>query len=215
MAVALAMPLVLPVALPAPAVAQQVPLVPAQVTAPGVLAQNASPAQAALAGAVDQFKAGQYEEALTALQAIQADGLADADKALLASTITEAEQASQLRRGARADFEKAQALLASGDNVEATNLYKSVAANQYADEGTKAKAREQIALAQTNVAGQEQDSKGLYESAVADYKADNFTAARPKFQQLLDAGYKPGWFEKSPREYVELIEKKQAGPAPT
>ncbi len=180
---------------------------------PAVVAPAADDAKGALAAASGQFKAGQYEEALTALQAIDSSKLSDDDKKILADTISQAEQAAQLRRGARADFEKAQAALASGSNVEALNLYKSVAANQYADEGTKAKAKEQVAVAEAGIKGQEQDFKAMYDSAVADYKAGDFDSAKTKFTTLTDAGFKAAWFSKPPRDYLSEIDKAQAGPS--
>ncbi|HEY0007871.1 MAG TPA: hypothetical protein VGB55_04020, partial [Tepidisphaeraceae bacterium] len=174
-----------------------------------VALQNADP-KAALVAAVDQFKAGKYEEALTALQAIDAGGLSEGDRKIHADTVAQAEQAAQARRGARADFEKAEAALAAGNNVEALNLYKSVSSNTYADEGTKAKANEQIAVAQAGVKEATTDWKAEYDSAVADYKAGNFDASREKFTRLQEAGYKAAWFDKSPRDYLAEIDKQAA-----
>lgn len=168
---------------------------------------------AALQAAVDQYKSGQYEESLTALQAIKADNLSAADQKLLSDTIAQAEQAAQSRRAARADFEKGQTALEAGDNAAAMTLFKSVANNQYADEGTKAKANEQIAVAEAGVKGQQGDLKSTYESAVADYKAGNYASAKTKFTTLQDAGYKAPWFSKSPRDYLNDIEKQTAGPS--
>lgn len=174
---------------------------------------NADP-KAALAAAVDLFKAGKYEESLTALQSIKAETLSDADKATLADTIAQAEDASNRRRGARADFDKGEAALGAGNFVEAANLYKSVASNQYADEGTKAKAAEQLAVAEAGMKGTQTDNKTTYETAVADYKAGRLDDAKAKFAKLQENNFRAPWFNKSPREYLELIEKQQAGPTP-
>ena len=115
LAVALAAPAI-------PALAQQLPVL-------ATVAQAApADAKTALNAAVAQFKAGQYEEALTALQAIRADSLSADDQKLLADTTSQAQQATESRRAARADFEKGQKALESGDNATAQSLFKSVAA---------------------------------------------------------------------------------------
>lgn len=178
-----------------------------------LVAMQNTDGKAALTAAVEQLNAGKYEEALASLQAIKADGLADADKMLLADTIAKAEQASGMRRGARADFEKGEAALAEGNYVEAANLYKSVASNEYADEGTRAKAKEQLAVAEASIKTTDTDLKGVYASAVSDYKAGNYDSAKTKFTQLQDSGFKAAWFDKSPRQYLEMIDKEQAGPS--
>jgi type II secretory pathway component GspD/PulD (secretin)/tetratricopeptide (TPR) repeat protein len=169
--------------------------------------------KAQIAAGVEQFKAGAYEEALTALQSVKTEGLSDADRRALTDAIAQAEDATQRRRGARADFERGQAALASNNNTEAVNLFKSVTANTYADSGTKAKAAEQIAVAEAGMAagGGAQatatDWKAVYAEAEGDYKAGNLEVARGKFQRLQDGGYKAPWFSKSPREYLEAIDK--------
>ncbi len=180
-----------------------------------LVAMQSTDGKAALTAGVDLFKAGKYEEALTALQSVKPDGLSGDDKKALADTITQAEQASQMRRSARADFDKGEVALASGQYVEAASLYKSVVSNQYADQGTKAKAAEQLAVAEASTKTAASDLKSVYASAVGDYKASNYDSAKTKFTQLQDSGYKPGWFDKSPREYLELIDKEQAGGSQT
>lgn len=202
LAVVLAMPMISPGQTPQPDT--QVVLVSLQNT----------DANAALTSAIQKLNSGKYEEALTDLQSIKADSLSESDRMLLTDSIAKAEQASQMRRGARADFDKAESALAEGRYVEAANLYKSVASNEYADEGTRAKAREQLAVAEASQKSTETDLKAVYASAVADYKAGNYDSAKTKFTQLQEAGYKPAWFDKSPRQYLEAIEKEQAGPSP-
>ncbi|MBC7785825.1 MAG: hypothetical protein H7144_18510 [Burkholderiales bacterium] len=182
-----------------------------------------------LSNAIEQYKAGLYEESLAALQGIKPEALTDADRKVLTETIAQAEQAVQLRRGARADFEKGEAALAANQNAEAANLYKSVISNQYADAGTRKKAQEQLAVAQAGgvavtgtgngggngvgngagVAATETDAKATYDSAVRDYKAGQYDQARTKFTALQNQGYKAAWFDKSPREYLELLDKNQ------
>ena len=173
-------------------------------------AQPASPA-AALTNAQALYKAGKYEESLTALQAIKGDGLDDAGKKALADTTAQAQQATQMRRAARADFEMGQKALETGDSTTAANSFKNVVNNPYADEGTLAKAKEQSVLAGAGARGSDTDWKAMYESAVADFKTGNYDAAKPKFVALQQNGYKAPWFSRPPREYLEQIDKNAAG----
>jgi hypothetical protein len=205
-----------PVGLVSVSLAQVTPLPPAG--QPVLLAAVDTPpldSSAALQNAVSLYKAGKYEESLTALQAIKADGLTPADQATLTDTVTKAQQATQLRRAARADFEMGQKALETGDNTTATNSFKNVVSNPYADEGTKAKAQEQLALVGAGAkagAVADGDGKAAYDSAVSDFKAGNYAQAKPKFQALQASGYKAPWFAKSPKDYLEQIDKAAAGP---
>ncbi|MDB5328229.1 MAG: hypothetical protein JWM57_3798 [Phycisphaerales bacterium] len=197
--------------------AQVTPLPPASASGqPVLLAAVDTPpmdSSAALQTATGLYKAGKYEEALTALQAIKPESLSAADQAALTDATAKAQQATQLRRAARADFEMGQKALESGDSTTATNSFKNVANNPYADEGTKAKATEQMALADAGAKGAGTDWKAMYDDAVADFKAGNYTAAKPKFVALQQGGYKAPWFAKAPRDYLEQIDKNAAGPA--
>lgn len=208
-----------PVGLVSVSLAQVTPLPPSG--QPVLLAAVDAPpvdSSAALQNAASLFKAGKYEESLTALQAIKADGLTAADQATLTDLTTKAQLATQQRRAARADFELGQKALEGGDNVSAGNSFKNVVANPYADEGTKAKAQEQLALtgnapaAAAPAAAATDDQKAAYDSAVADFKAGNYAQAKPKFVALQAAGYKAPWFAKSPKDYIDQIDKAAAGP---
>ena len=199
--------LVLAVALAAPTVRYSV----AQ-EAPAAAAAPAD-AKSALSTATELYKAGNYEEALTALQAIKSDTLSADDQKILGDSIAKTEQAAQARRAARADFEKGQTALEAGDNVGAMTLFKGVASNEYADDGTKTKAREQIAVSEAGVKNQQGDLKGMYDSAVVAYKAGDLPTARAKFSTLQEAGFKAPWFSESPRDYLAEIDKKMAGPS--
>ena len=196
--------------------AQVTPLPPASASGqPVQLAAVDTPpmdSSAALQTATGLYKAGKYEEALTALQAIKPESLSAADQTALTDATSKAQQATQLRRAARADFEMGQKALESGDSTTASNSFKNVANNPYADEGTKAKAMEQMALADAGAKGASTDWKAMYDDAVADFKAGNYTAAKPKFVALQQGGYKAPWFAKAPREYLEQIDKNAAGP---
>lgn len=205
MAIALAMPVthVMAQDMPAP-------------TAAAVPATPAAPAdpKAALTAGIDTLKAGQYEEAATALGTIAPASLGADDQKLLADSLAQAQQGATARQGARADFDKAQAALAAGDYVTATNLFKSVASNTYADTGTKAKATEQLAVAEQGVKDNSGSLKTQYDAAVASYKAGQFEDAKTKFTALQAAGYKASWFDKTPQDYLNDIDRQMSGVSP-
>ena len=205
-ALTLAVALATPVVCVSVTVAQDLPMI-------ATVAQAApTDPKAALDAAVAQFKAGQYEEALTALQTIKADNLSSDDQKLLSDTTSEAQQAAQSRRSARADFEKGQQALDNGDNATAQGLFKSVAANPYADTGTAAKAKEQLTVADAGAQSQTTDWHAVYDQAVSDYKAGKLDTAKTEFTQLQQNNYSAPWFSKSPREYLESIDKQMSGP---
>jgi general secretion pathway protein D len=185
----------------------------AQASGEVLLAQAQTPSTGdALKQGLDQYKSGAYEDAVTTLQAIDASALSDKDRKSLNDTLAKAGAAADQRRAARAEFEQGQADLNANKPGSAITHFKNAAENKYADQGTQNKAREQIALAETMRKGMAADLKKLYSQAVAAYKSGDLAGARTSFQQLIDAGYKPGAFQKSAQDYVKDINKK-IGPA--
>jgi general secretion pathway protein D len=161
---------------------------------------------------VRQYRNGQYEEAVTTLQAVNADALSESDKRSLYDTLSKADSGAAARKSARAEFELGQDALRNNRPGEATAHYNNVINNKYVDEGTRRKAQEQAALADAQRKGMSGDMKTVYTSAVADYKAGNFGQARQKFQQLQGQGFKPAMFQRSPDDYLRDISRRMPAP---
>ena len=125
-------------------------------------AQTGSPAEALKQGQ-DQFKAGEYEDALSTLQAIDASTLtSERGRRALADALSKAEAAAAQRRAARAEFEQGQADLEANKPGAAARHFKAAAENKYADKGTKSKSREQMALAEQMRKSMAGDMKRMY-----------------------------------------------------
>lgn len=152
----------------------------------------------------DELNRKQYEEALATLQQVQPPADWDeASRKTLADMLTRAEQGATERRAARAAFEKGEAALAAGNSTEAMAHYRAAADNRFADEGTRAKAREQMAVAENLGRRATTDNKSLYASAKADFQAGRYVDAKAKFEQLKASSYRPGLFEKSVNDYLK------------
>lgn len=179
-----------------------------------------------LSKGADELNNKQYEEALATLQQVQADPNWDeATKGTFAQMMKKAEEGASERRAARAAFEKGETALAAGNSVEAISQYRVAAENRFADEGTRAKAREQISVAESLARKSTTDNKSVYQAAKSDFRAGRYADAKSKFEQLKAANYRPGLFEKSVSDYLkDTNEKLNAGftgesvavaPAPT
>jgi len=170
-------------------------------------------AQELLKKGVDELNNKQYEESLATLQQVEPDASwDDATRQTFADMLTKAETGATQRRAARAAFEKGEAELAAGNSVAAIENYRQAAENRFVDEGTRAKAREQIAVAENVARRATTDLKGLYAVAKADFKAGRYAEAKPKFEQLKASNYRAGLFEKSVSDYLsETNERIAAG----
>ena len=93
--------------------------------------------------------------------------------------------------------------------------YNAAADNKFADDGTVAKSKEQIVLAQDAMQKSQADQKTLYKKAIDDYKAGSYDTAKAEFTQLQSANFKAPWFQKSPGDYLKDIDSKVAAAAPT
>lgn len=152
----------------------------------------------------DELNRRQYEEALATLQQVQPpENWDEPSRRAFTDMLAKAEQGANERRAARAAFEKGEAALAQGNAAEAMAQYRAAADNRFADEGTRAKAREQMAVAENLGRRATTDNKSLYASAVADFKAGRYTDAKAKFEQLKASNYRPGMFEKSVNDYLK------------
>lgn len=152
----------------------------------------------------DELNRRQYEEALATLQQVQPPAdWDDASRRTLADMLAKAEQGATERRAARAAFERGESALASGNAAEAMAQYRLAAENRFADEGTRAKAREQMAVAENLSRRATTDLKGLFASAKADYASGDYVTAKAKFEQLKAANYRTGLFEKSVNDWLK------------
>jgi general secretion pathway protein D len=182
--------------------------------APQAMAQASATPSQTLASGVKQFQDGQYEEAVSTLQSVNADALNDQDKRTLYETLGKADSAAAQRKAARAEFAAGQEALRANKPAEAIQHFTNASTNQYVDPATKQKAAEQSAVAQAAAKNLGGDLKTTYNQAVAAYKAGDLKTAKPKFEQLQAAGFKAALFQRSPEEYLRDIAKKMpAAPA--
>ena len=178
-----------------------------------LLAQDATGPSAQLKAAINQYKAGDFDQAQTALQAIDASKLSPEDQATLKSTLEQVESASNQRRDARAMFEKGQQSLAAGDSAEAAGYYQQVIDNQYADSGTQWKAKEQLALAQANSApagNSKQAAEDAYKAGREQFRSGDWINARKNLNKAQNMGFKAGLFEDAPSKYIARMDKKES-----
>ncbi|MEA2707629.1 MAG: ral secretion pathway protein, partial [Phycisphaerales bacterium] len=182
---------------------------------PVLLVQQPTLAPAdALREGIRQYREGKYEESVSTLQAISADALSEPEKKSLFETLGSADKAAAARKSARAEFELGQSALQNNRPGEAIQHYNNVINNRFVDDGTKNKAREQQALAESQRKGMSGDMRTVYTSAVGDYKAGNFGQAKAKFEQLQGQGYRPAMFQRSPEDYLRDIARRMPAPEP-
>ncbi|HWP41467.1 MAG TPA: hypothetical protein VNL70_11115, partial [Tepidisphaeraceae bacterium] len=166
-----------------------------------------------LARGIEQYNKHQYEEALANLQQVDPNALGPKDQQDLREYLARAESAAAQRKAARAQFELGEQALAANNPAQAVVHYRAAMNNRFVDEGTRAKAREQMAVAEAAMKQAGQSLKDLYAQAVADYKAGNLAEARSRFQQLVAANYRAGLFQKSPADYLKEIDKRMPAAA--
>src|SRR2546421_8883906 len=153
----------------------------------------------------DQLRHKQYEEALATLQQVDAKNWNEKDKQNLNELIAKAKEGADQRQAARAEFEQGEAALASNNPAQAVAHYRNGLKNDYADDGTRGKAKEQLAVATDAQRKALGDMRSVYNSAEGDYKAGNYAEAQAKFLQLEAAGYSAPLFHKSPSDYLKDI----------
>ncbi len=164
--------------------------------------------------ASDQFKGGEFEEALATLQSVKVDSLSAGDKSGYTSLLSRVNEAVEGRKAARATFEQGEQALAAGKTSDALTSYRSVAGNKFADAGTRNKSLEQIALAEEQLRNIEVANKAAYQDARALLAKGDLAGAKAEFQKLSDAGFKPGLFQRSPADYLQEINGKMGMAAP-
>ena len=193
--------------------AQQTPTPPSAVTPAMGLAAVVAEAELLAADnetvrlATDQFRGGDFEEASATLNTVKVEDLSASDRRAYDRLNIRVTEAVDGRKAARASFERGEALLAEGKLADATASYKAASGNKFADSATRTKSLEQIALADTQRRSAELADRAAYGEAVESFKAGNTDAARAKFQQLADRGFKPGLFQRSPADFLKDIDK--------
>jgi type II secretory pathway component GspD/PulD (secretin) len=205
---------------PAPAPDQAALVLPAADPTVTILAAQAQPMSndERFKRGLAEYNGKQYEEALSDLQQVQPDQLIERDRRALADTLSKAESAANQRKAARAEFEQGEQALAANQLIRATGHYNNAIKNNFVDDGTKAKAREQLAVVDNMMKQSGQTMKSVYDEAVKEYRAGDLAGAKAKFDDLAAAGYSAGFLQKSPGDYSKEIAPKlaaaQAAPAP-
>src|SRR6266545_2943163 len=108
---------------------------------------------------IKQYKGGDYEAAVATLEGISPDALSASGQSMLKDTLGRARSASSQRQGAIAEFDAGEKALAAGDAADAARHYRAAYSSPYADKGTKQKAAEQLALAQSMMEAKQGDLK--------------------------------------------------------
>ncbi|MFN4242711.1 MAG: hypothetical protein ACK4PI_05690 [Tepidisphaerales bacterium] len=207
------------VAAPAALVALQTPTPPALVSSEFAAETMAAGELELLAAenetlrlATEQFRKGEFEEAQATLASIRVEELSASDRRAYDRLSTRVNEAVEGRKAARASFERGEALLAEGKLADAIAAYRAASNNRFVDAATRTKSLEQIALAEAQRRGQEVADRALYAEAVEQFRKGDREGARAKFQQLVDRGFRPGAFQRSPADYIREIDR-QAGVA--
>ena len=159
---------------------------------------------------ISQYKSGQYEEAKATLALVKTENLSAGDQKKLASMTADTEQAVAARQESRAIFGQGEDALKAGKLDVARSLYKKAADAKYADEGTRQKSREQMALVSSMQDQAKTEQKAEYIQAKADFDGGNYTAAKPVFEKLQGAGFKAPLFQTSPGDFLKKIDQKMA-----
>jgi Flp pilus assembly secretin CpaC len=164
--------------------------------------------------ATDQFRAGDFEDAAATLSEVKVEDLSASDRRAYDRLSRRVGEAVEGRKSARASFETGEALLAEGKLSEALTAYKASSENRFADNATRTKSLEQIALVQAQQRSSEQADKLEYAAAKDLYEKGDYDQAAAKFKALSDKGFRAGMFQKSPADYLQEISKRQsAAPA--
>ena len=161
-----------------------------------------------------QYDNNQYEEAVATLKQVNANNLSDSDKQTLADQLSKAQDAATERQAARDEFQRGEDARLANNPSEAAVHYRAVLSNDRADEGTRQKASEQLALVQASggVGGGttvSNDGKTAYDRGVAEYKQAQWTQAQADFTLAQQLGYSAGFLQASPADYLQKIQDEQ------
>jgi type II secretory pathway component GspD/PulD (secretin) len=172
-------------------------------------AQNVD-SQALLAQGLDQYNKGQFDEAQTTLSQVTATKLSDDDRQKLIAALADLQEKVAARQQARTEFNLGEVARKANHPIEAIAHYQAVLNNSAADEGTRSKAQEQLALAEAEAQKAAGGDGALYTQAQQDFDAGKLDQARTEFQSLVDTGYHAPLFHKSPADYVASIDQQKA-----
>jgi general secretion pathway protein D len=161
-----------------------------------------------------QFDNGQYEEAVGTLKQVNATNLSASDQQQLGDTLSKAQDAATERQAARDEFQRGEDARLANRPDEAAAHYRAVLSNDKADDGTRQKASEQLALVQatgggTGAAPESNDGKAAYERGVAEYKQAQWSQAQADFTLAQQMGYSAGFLQASPADYLKKIQDQE------
>src|SRR5439155_12572895 len=100
---------------------------------------------------IEQYNKKQYEVALSTLQQIKPEDLSESDRKTLATYLQNAEAAANQRKNARSEFQMGETAMQKNAPAEALTHYKAAANSKYVDSGTREKALEKAAMAQSSL----------------------------------------------------------------
>jgi Flp pilus assembly secretin CpaC len=185
-----------------------------------------------------QYDNGQYEESLATLKQVNATALGDSDKKELADYLSKSQEAVTERQSARDEFQRGEDARLANQPGQAAADYRAVLSNPRADEGTRQKASEQLALVEaaggaavgvgiaadnsggsnsapsnpapsSNNPAPADNGKAAYDRGVQEYKSGQWEQAKADFATSQQAGYSAGFLQASPGDYLQKIQDKE------
>ncbi|HSI33584.1 MAG TPA: hypothetical protein VK986_08340, partial [Tepidisphaeraceae bacterium] len=168
----------------------------------------------------EQYANKQYEEAQVTFQQIKADALQGDDRKQYDDLLAKATSAAGERKAARAAFDQGQQALDAKKLDEARAAYQSVLGNAFADEGTRKRATEQLAVVEDAAKGmpavaggaatQQLDPRQAYHEGRRQYREGDWINARKNLETARQGGYRGGLFEEAPDSILAKMDKKES-----
>jgi hypothetical protein len=173
---------------------------------------------------LDDLRAERYEQAEEKLKQVRTAGMSQGQRRQVVDALTQATNGAEQRREARRAFEQGEEALRNNRPVEAMEFYRLAANNRFADEGTKVKAAEQLALAQATQAGEvpaapapaagasgaaaaigDLTGRQHYDEGVRAAKAKDWPVARAHFEAAQKKGFRGSLWEDPPATWLKRI----------
>ncbi|HYE21048.1 MAG TPA: hypothetical protein VEA69_21555, partial [Tepidisphaeraceae bacterium] len=168
----------------------------------------------------EQYANKQYEEAQVTFQQVKADALQGDDRKQYDDLLAKATSAASERKAARAAFDQGQAALDAKRLDEARAAYQSVLGNAFADDGTRRRATEQLAVVEDAAKGmpavaggaatQQLDPRQAYNEGRRQYREGDWINARRNLETARQGGYRGGLFEEAPDAILAKMDKKES-----